>query len=90
MAAWILLRCEWLAGELHSRNAEVLYPLFSLFKAPHVGERKRGTPQDDIQSEKRGLLFGPTPPVKGLPREQSCGARGAMPKPLGLKTQRAN
>ena len=31
MAAWILLRCEWLAGELHSRNAEVLYPLFSLF-----------------------------------------------------------
>lgn len=44
MAAWKLLRCEWLAGELHSRNAEVLYPLFSLFKATQVGERKRGNP----------------------------------------------
>lgn len=31
MAAWILLRCEWLEGELHNRNAEVLYPLLLLF-----------------------------------------------------------
>lgn len=31
MAAWILLRCERLAGELQNRNAEVLYPLLSLF-----------------------------------------------------------
>ena len=37
MAAWILLRCEWLAGELHSRNAEVLYPLFSLFTGSPCG-----------------------------------------------------